>query len=536
MSSFSLDSKQQSISKKIFNADSFSIFTSIGLHLLILGVLLPSLWQFSSDSKPTEQQRTVGVIDLSPIEQSRLPNLSPTPEVPSVPSVPNIPSLDSSAIPDLSSLNPVNPPLSSIPSLPSLPSLPPLPPIGSGSYSPPSVNVYAPPVPSIRIPRNQQNFPPAPPYLPAPPNNPNLEVAKPRAITRPQFDPFRDTLDLENLRRAPINASQEEQFRNQQQREVSPAPETANELQNPAISTLPNQTAILAERQRRLLNDVLEGSASVQKDPNNTTDEEARKNYVNWLNRVKEAQPEAAYVTGTYPKAACSTQIEGTSVYGVSVNPQGIIAGTPYLLKSAGYPLLNQKAFQTVRGINFQNTSGQVKSYRVSVNYKYDPSVCPAYTQPLDPNPPVETRVNPPQTPVLDPQKTPVTPQPRNQTPSPATSPQTPANRNPENVRVAPPITPKPENNIPQTPVNPPEENLINTPSGNPKPENIVPQTPINPPDQKTEQPVIPQVTPSLNPQPSVEEPPANQKPDIQPPSPPTSKKPEPPLAESIKP
>lgn len=528
MSYFSLNSEQQSISKKIFNADSFSILTSIGLHLLILGVLLPSLWQFSSDSKPTEQQRTVGVIDLNPIEQSRLPNLSPTPEVPPVPSVPNIPSLDSSAIPDLSSLNPVNPPLSSIPSLPSLPSLPPLPPI-SGSYSPPSISVYSPPVPSIRIPRNPPNFPPAPPYLPAPPSNPNLELAKPRAITRPQFDPFKDTLDLENLRRAPINASQEEQFRNQQQREVSPNPETAIAPQNPAISTQPNQAAIFAERRRRLLNDVLEGSTSVQKDPSNTTDEEARKNYITWLNRVKEVQPEATYVTGTYPRAACSRKIEGTSVYGVSVNPQGIIAGTPYLLKSAGYPLLNQKAFQTVRGMSFQNTSEQVKSYRVAVSYKYDPSVCPAYTQPLDGNPPVETRVNPPQTPVLEAPKTPVTPQPQNQTPPPATTPQTPANPKPENVRVEPPITPKPEI-VPQTPVNPQEDNLINTPPITPKPE-IVPQTPMNLQESKQpeQQPVIqPQVTPPPNPQPSVEEP------DIQPPSPPTSKKTEPPLAESL--
>lgn len=532
MSSFSLDSKQQSLSKKILNTDSFSIFTSIGLHLLILGGLLPRLWHYSPDSKPISEQRNVGVIELNPIEQSRLPNLSPVPEVPSVPSVPSLPPLNSSSIPDLSSLNPVSPPVASVPalpSLPSLPSLPPLPPISaSGSYAPPSIRVYSPPTPSIRIPRTPPNFPPPPTYLPTPPNttnNPNLEVAKPRPITKPQFDPFRDSLDLENLRRAPINASQEEQLRNQQEREI--------QQQNTEVSTLPDPVALNAERRRRILNDILEKSASVQPDSSNTTDEDARKNYVAWLNRVQEAKPEAVYVTGIYPKTACSAKIEGTSVYGVSVNPQGIIAGTPYLIKSAGYPLLNQTAFQTVRGMSLSNTTGQPKSYRVSVSYKFDPSICPGSTQPqpLEQNPPIETRVNPPQTPALEAPTPSVAPKPQNTTPIPVIPPQTPENQTPENVRVAPPSTPQPE-------ATPPEDNLINTPSANPKPENLIPQTPINSPQetQKPEQqPVIqPPETPAQS-SPSVEPPapPTSKKPEIEPPSPPTSKKPEPSLEES---
>ncbi|GFE69786.1 unknown protein [Chroococcus sp. FPU101] len=500
---------------------------------MILGVLLPSLWRYSADSKPINEQRNVGVIELNPIEQSRLPNLSPVPEVPSVPSLPNLPSLNSSSIPDLSSLNPVNPPVASVPSLPSLPSLPPLPPISSGSYAPPSIGVYSPPTPSIRIPRTAPNFPPPPTYLPAPPNTntPNLEVAKPRPITRPQFDPFRDSLDLENLRRAPINASQEEQLRNQQEQEV--------QQQNTEISTLPDQVALNAERRRRLINDILERSASVQPDSSNTTDEQARKNYIAWLNKVQEVKPEAVYVTGIYPRAACSANIEGTSVYGVSVNPQGIMTGTPYLIKSAGYPLLNQTAFQTVRGMSLSNTTGQPKSYRVSVSYKFDPSICPGYTQPqpLEQNPPIETRVNPAQTPTLEAPKPSVTPKDQNSTPIPVSPPQTPVNSTPENVRVAPPSSPQPEA-TPQTPANPSEDNLINTPSANPKPENLIPQTPINPPvetKKPEQQPVIqPPETPAQNQQ-SVEPPapPTLKKPEIEPPSPPTSKKPEPPSEES---
>lgn len=103
---------------------------SLGIHGL-LGVVLPVL---PFDSKPVESQmqRTVGLIELTPAEQSRLPQVS-TPQV-TIPSVATQPS----GLPPL-------PPASSLP--PS--GLPPLPPASS---LPPGVLPPLPPPPVLNLP------------------------------------------------------------------------------------------------------------------------------------------------------------------------------------------------------------------------------------------------------------------------------------------------------------------------------------------------------------------------------------------------
>ena len=103
---------------------------SLGIHGL-LGVVLPVL---PFDSKPVESQlqTTVGLIELTPAEQSRLPQVS-TPQV-TIPPVATQPS----GLPPL-------PPASSLP--PSV--LPPLPPVSS---LPPGVLPPLPPPPVLNLP------------------------------------------------------------------------------------------------------------------------------------------------------------------------------------------------------------------------------------------------------------------------------------------------------------------------------------------------------------------------------------------------
>lgn len=50
----------------------------------------------------------------------------------------------------------------------------------------------------------------------------------------------------------------------------------------------------------------------------------------------------------------------------------------PYLIKSAGYPILNQQALKEVRASSFPNQTGKPQAYQITVDYKYNEKICPS--------------------------------------------------------------------------------------------------------------------------------------------------------------
>ena len=168
----------------------------------------------------------------------------------------------------------------------------------------------------------------------------------------------------------------------------------------------PSPAQIAAQRQQKLEQEMRERSRSLQKNTVETTNEEARKNYVAWLSVIKEVQPEELTFTGTYPRDACIRRLEGTSVYGTLVDAQGKVTDLE-LIKGAKYPIFNQQASKNISARTLANNTGNIKPYRITVNFKYDPEICPSLTLPSlrkDNNPETET---PPSSSPIPPQKEP---------------------------------------------------------------------------------------------------------------------------------
>ncbi len=197
---------------KLINSNNLSFAASLGIHALILAIILPNFLN-NPAQEPKKELRNVNLIELNPLEQSRLPSLDSS--LSSLPGLPNLNS-SSSSLPPLPAMDGIH--NSTLPPLPSVSSLPPLPPLSSL----PSVNIYSPPVASISssgrlpIPRN---FPTSTPSLPSPPSVPTLSENnnRPRGTNnqqlQPYFDPYRDNLTPDELRNSPRSASQQAQER-----------------------------------------------------------------------------------------------------------------------------------------------------------------------------------------------------------------------------------------------------------------------------------------------------------------------------------
>lgn len=328
--------------------DSLPFAVSVGLHAVVLGLLLPNLSGFSTgaNGNSPSNPHNVSVIKLSPAEQSRLPNLSDNISAlpPTASSLPPLASSMGSLPIDASSY-----PSSSISALPPPPSLPPL------AYN----NNY--PLP-IRTAPNPAFLPfrtyPSPPNSLQPPTPLNTASLPNRAINptatgeRPQFSPLRSPIPPDDL----ING-----------RGLQTQPESNG--QSVALNSSPPTPQLPAVN-----------PADVRFNGENTSDDEAMRNNVRWMAKIGVLKPQAIEIAGTYPTPACPSQVKGSAVVGVATNEQGQVAAEPYLIKSSGFPILNQQALQDVRS---QKLPGQ-GAYRVTVNYDYSPKVCPAVarTQP----------------------------------------------------------------------------------------------------------------------------------------------------------
>jgi len=392
----------KSVPEKLTQPTSIAVMASVGIHAL-LGVTLP-YWSVSSEEKP-QLPRTVQLVELTPAEQSRLPQLSPPPLM----------LQPSSQLPPLSSLYPPLPKGSSLYNLPPISPLPPanqfsikLPrsqaatrsrsqaatssrPIqfqrsrnlkifnGSTRIQPPPRGTLSPSVPELSelLTLKPATPPPPPPTSnqatdqPASPNqatdqpaSPNLPTVAPGAQERPQTE-----VDTSSP-----PASQPSSPTTEQLQAYNPTPKPSDSSTPPTAS--PRQQQLIAQRMAELRQD----RESLRADNTNTSNEEALRNDVAWRAQVQQAEPKALSLAGTYPKVACLKELKGTAIYNVVVDANGKPSNL-VLIRSARYPIFNQQAEKQINSHSFEKT-GEPRFYQVSVNFEYNKTLCPTLNTP----------------------------------------------------------------------------------------------------------------------------------------------------------
>jgi hypothetical protein len=366
---------------EVFNVKSLSIFISLGVHALFLFLALPvlsNLWE----KQKANQDESVGLVELSPAEQSRLPDLSQKTLADSS-YANNLTGIDSSQ------LNSSSLPSSSLPSSNNeLSSLPPPPtgmttiPYSSGTsiQNPPAwtTPTYSSPTatPNNYYPQTSTPTLPPPPTTPTPTANYNQTISS----TLPSVDPRRKLPFSDPKPNIPINELINRKV-DPDNRTNQPINVRQQTITGQTVTTVDPKQSLREQRFKRLLMENIQGAESLVADRENTSQTEVRANEATWRQKVKVAQPTQLVLSGTYPKTACMGKLEGTTVYGVLVNAQGKVATDPYrpyLIQSAGYPVLNQQALQDLQAQNFKNNTGKLEPHQIVVNYKYDPKVCPS--------------------------------------------------------------------------------------------------------------------------------------------------------------
>ena len=339
--------KLQPSYNQILTPTNIAIFSSVGLHAVILGFMLPNFSEWSKSSQKGNQQN-VGVIELNEAEQSRLPNTSPfSTENPFFPSTSTLP-------------NPLpNDPLLANPGL----TLPPLP-----ESLPPSTNynsfanqVPLPPIPEL--PSYPPNLPPLSSYnnlnkipitqsppslsrLPTSSDIPSRPVLPPLPNTQSYFDSVRGSQEKPPARPkfGELPPSRGTDF-------ITAAP------QNPAGNTLPNLPGMVLPKPQ------------LQADGQETTSEQAMRNDLQWRAKLQQNDTGNTDIgtlnlVGAYPPSACPTRAEGRVVY--NVLPSGEITQ----IQASRYSLFNELARQSFQSQRFTQPT------RVIVNFNYDPQVC----------------------------------------------------------------------------------------------------------------------------------------------------------------
>ncbi|MEC4850951.1 MAG: TonB family protein, partial [Jaaginema sp. PMC 1079.18] len=429
--------KFKSVIKYTSQPTAIAILGSVGVHAA-LGALLPVLPIFPD---PAPIRRNVSVVELSPGQAQRLPNLDPPPPMPFA-GLPNNTQFLPPGDTKLGSNDFFNTPKDkqSVPFLPSTPNA------GLGSAEQKSSSVNTPNKVQVRSNGAAQQ--------PAQPNNrggnrripgglipgvANLPMGSlsgtsdfqvrtdlsPEEVFRRslQQNPDESEIDVAVHDGNPriLNPGETETVDNTEGNSKDPktiadATPGENQPEQTAEERIREQQAIIARIQQ-------------QREQNNQNSDNAE----SWSQATQQGTIQRASIGGQYPQAACASQAQGTAIYSVLVDASGNTANLRQI-QGTGNALLNQVAQSQVSGTNFAPKGGATPYY-VTVNFRYNPEVCTA------------------------------------QSPSPET--QTPPTNN---ERPAP--TPQPENNQRPAPTPQPEQRPAPTPTPAPKPEQRPAPTP----------------------------------------------------------
>lgn len=350
------------------------MIASLGFHGVLFGVL-----PFLSLSKANESRRVVNLVQLSPAEQNRVSETAK-----SSGSFNSLPAFDVPTIelpPDLPPLGNL-PPLNEIPS--NFSSLPQVPPVSFGQ-PPISIAPFARPLPSVPqadIPAPSEVEPiPQPAPLAPPAEIPPMPAAPP-----PQLPDLEQESDLSELPPVldgqPVNPDGEEPGSYSTNPDLGPIEQFPVDgiAQAPASGEETENTP---------------GEDSTELDPDNppeaATDDDITPEARNWYAKVqtltRQADLSLQEVTTSlpYPKAACESKYEGTTVLGTLIGPDGTLVpegelgltANPEVLESSSYPILNQAAIEGVAGFSSYPATGKYQAYVYRIPFDYSEEECP---------------------------------------------------------------------------------------------------------------------------------------------------------------
>ena len=352
----------------------WAAIASLGVHSL-LWVVLPFLP--SSEETERDIQKPVELIQLTPQEQSRLPDFAaPQTITPTFPTPPN--SGFAGGLPGQGfSLSPL--PNQGFGRLPS----PTLPPFLVPSFPPPSFRSRT---SSIFSPRSTFVMPPPPPSTlppptPATPPSPDIRNLSPGFTRIPNvLSPNPDNPRLFASPSPTPTASPSDPSATTGATST-PTPTTSATPSQSGSPTAPNQP-LSPERQLAELRD---------REPLRYTPElqlTARVRlgtaYLSWLIQIDRPNQDPGTLplpTRPYPQAACplAPELDGepvTSTVGVVVDADDKLVGDPVLLQSGGYGIFGEEAIAIARTHTFDNQTDANQPYFVQVTFTYDRDSC----------------------------------------------------------------------------------------------------------------------------------------------------------------
>lgn len=312
----------------LIQSNSIGILSSIAIHTLILGIVLPNINLFG-DRTRADNSRMVKITQLNPTQLSRLPNFNPDPIAPSQPIKPKSSRQKSltSIYPDLSKLEVKINQKSNFNSRSGL------------------SNINITPLPLLVSAANK--LPPPPPVIPS----------------VKSLNPLRST-PSQHINQKPV-------------KQVKIAPTPVSQSNSAAMDYPLTQSEIRDFRQRILQAKIRDRVNLITKDPTNTTEGEALQNYITWLLKIQQTEPETITISGTYPRDICARKLETTVIYGVSVNKIGQAIDL-HLIKSSGYQIFDRQAEQEINSQTFKpQTDDNPTAYKISLNFQHSDRVCP---------------------------------------------------------------------------------------------------------------------------------------------------------------
>ncbi len=482
----------QNISTTLRKPVYLAAFASVSVHAVIGATLLSLPVASSLQGVVTweDEPQDVGLLELTPAEISRLPNLAPPP-------LPPLPELK--PLPNISKLLPTRPQVTTSALLPPPP-------------SPSLLRLFQPGLRPVLPPR-PRNIPRIPP---------RRNATRSNRIATPPPNAFEQSLEESTRRRAlfpnnPILNPETANPETDNLDNITKTPKVAvSGKPTPPETRSPEQIA--AARIKKGEDRIAALREQYRKNDANTSAAEANVNAGQFIAQVgTQVKPESITITGNYPKTACPLKIKNTvsSTYGIVVNPNGSVVGSSFkLLRSSGYPVFNDQAARVIRGRSFANPLGQPKPYYVSVNFTPQPSICPSATPA-----PVTTPVTAPE----------VTPQPQPATPevvAPKPQPQPQVTPQPETPEVVTPQPETPEVVTPQPQAQPETPEVVTPqPQAQPEtPEVVVPKPQPQPATSEVTpqpQPATPEViAPKPKPQPQAQPQPQPATPEVVAPKP----------------
>lgn len=331
-----------------------SAVVSLGAHVLLFA-LLPLLPDAAFTDTEPEIRRSVEVVELTPEEQSRLPEFSDT-QI-ELPPLFNDPLL----LPD-ANLLPLPEPGQTTP-----------PPGGFFSDS-----LVFPPLPSASIPSFSLPVPPAPPpTISIPTPRPSLAPA-PQVSASPSVTPSSEQPPANTEQPDNSIAANSETAAPEASPQVSPTepPPQANEQWREELVQ-----ARLAEIRR-----LRQQLALLAPDATATGEGEPLERYTVWFEQAvtwlgDDYQGENAEIIDIevpYPEIACARGLSGAAIIGVLVDAEGNIVEdpAPELLQGAGYRIFNEKALEAAQAHPFEAT-GSKQAYQVRMKFEYKSDSCP---------------------------------------------------------------------------------------------------------------------------------------------------------------